>query len=131
MKLERKAILSTLWIFVLFNFAFADIFTAFFDPAARPETLSMTAGTVIAFAVLMEAGIVMVLLSRILKQRVNRAVNVIAAVIQAAFVSWSLFGQAPRPHYVFFVCIEIAALLSILVYAWTWKAESAPSDRVQ
>jgi hypothetical protein len=127
--LDRKMTLSTLWIFALINYIYADIFTVFFDPAADSATAANGAGAVLVFAVLMEAGIVMVLLSRILSYRANRWANVAAGLIQAIFVSWSLFGEPPRPFYVFFVAIEIASFLFIVAYAWTWKPESDSVDR--
>jgi hypothetical protein len=79
----------------------------------------------VVLAVLMETGIAMVLLSRILPRAWNRWLNVIVGIIQTAFVTWSLFGEPPRPYYVFFVAIEIASFLFITVYAWTWKRTRA------
>lgn len=122
---DRKMVLSTLWIFALINYIYADIFTAFFNPPV-PGSLTVTAGTVLVYAVLMETGIVMVLLSRILPHGWNRWLNVIVGVIQTAFVTWSLFGEPPQPYYVLFVCIEVATLLFIAIYALTWKKERAP-----
>jgi hypothetical protein len=121
---DRKMVLSTLWIFALINFAYADIFTAFFNPPA-PGSAAMSSGAVLVFAVLMETAIAMVLLARILPHAWNRWLNVIVGVIQVAFVTWSLFGEPPTPYYVFFVSIEVAALLFIAIYAGTWKKEQA------
>lgn len=121
---DRGMVLSTLWIFALINYIYADIFTLFFDPAAGSVT-TMSVGTVLVFAVLMETGIAMVLLSRILNHGLNRWLNVIVGAIQAAFLGWSLFGEPPTPFYVFFASIEMASLLFIIAYAWTWKKERA------
>ena len=116
-------VLSTLWIFALINYIYADIFTMFFDPAAHSGTAGMTAGTVLVFAALMETAIAMVLLSRILRRGPNRWLNIVVGAIQTAFVTWSLFGGTKTPFYVFFVAIEIASFLFVIGYAWTWKRE--------
>lgn len=115
---DRKVILSTLWIFALFNYIYADVFSLFFIPEALGET--MTEGAVLGFAVLMETSIAMVLLSRVLKYRANRWANIIIGIINTAVVAWTLSGGAPPPFYIFFASIEIACTLFIVWYAWTW-----------
>ena len=116
---DKKVILSTLWIFAVLNYIYADVFNLFFNPEAQSGT--MTQGTVFAFAILMETAIAMVLLSRVLKYGVNRWANIIAGIIHTALVSWSLFGQTPLPFYIFFASIEIACTLFIVWYAWRWR----------
>jgi len=116
---DRKVILSTLWIFALLNYIYADIFTLFFNTEAQTET--MTAGAVMGFAFLMETAIAMVLLSRILKYGANRWANIVAGVIHTALVSWSLSGGTPPAFYIFFAAIEILCTLFIVWYAWKWK----------
>ena len=118
---DKKVILSTLWIFALFNYIYADIFTSFFDPKAHSATLTMTQGAVLGFAILMETAIAMVLLSRVLKYGINRWANIIAGIIHTALVSWTLFGETPLPFYIMFASIEIACTLFIVWYAWRWR----------
>jgi hypothetical protein len=116
---DKKVILSTLWIFALLNYIYADIFTLFFNPEAL--TMKMSQGSVLAFAVLMETAIVMVLLSRVLKYGANRWASIIAGIIHTALVSWTLFGETPLPFYILFASIEIACTLFIVWYAWRWR----------
>jgi len=116
---DRKVILSTLWIFALLNYIYADIFTLFFNTEAQTET--MTAGAVVGFAFLMETAIAMVLLSRILKYGANRWANIVAGVIHTALVSWSLSVGTSPAFYIFFAAIEILCTLFIVWYAWKWK----------
>jgi uncharacterized protein DUF6326 len=72
-------------------------------------------------AVLLETSIAMVLLSLILKYRANRWTNIIVGVIQIAAVVQSLTGPLYwNLYYGFFAAIEIACLLFIVWYAWTW-----------
>jgi hypothetical protein len=122
---DKKMVLSTLWIFTLINYINADLFNLAFPLPAAAGTAAMTNGTLLVLSVLMETAIVMVLLSRVLKRGLNRWLNIIVGVIQTAFVGWSLFVGAPRPFYVFFVSIEVASLLFIVVYALMWKREQA------
>ena len=122
---DKKVILSTLWIFAVLNYLYADVFTSFFDPEAGAETMTMTQGAVLGFAVLMEIAIAMVLLSRVLKYGVNRWANIIAGIIHTALVSWTLFGETPLPFYIFFASIEIACTLFIVWYAWRWRKQEA------
>lgn len=116
---DKKVILSTLWIFALFNYIYADIFNLFFNPQAFAGT--MPQGAVFAFAILMETAIAMVLLSRVLKYAANRWANIIAGIIHTALVSWTLFGVTPLPFYIFFAAIEILCTLFIVWYAWKWR----------
>jgi hypothetical protein len=130
---DRKVILSTLWIFALFNYAYADIFTLQFNPVFQKEatkellsgyigSIQITQGFVLTAAILIETAIAMVLLSRVLPYRANRWANIIVGVLQTAFVALSLFGgTTPNLFNVFFATIEIACTLFIVWYAWTWS----------
>lgn len=117
---DRKVILSTLWIFAMFNYLYADVFSVFFSPGAQAEAMSFAEFAVV-FAVLMETAIAMVLLSRILKYGANRWANIIVGLLHTVSVAWSLFGETPELFYVFFAAIEIACTLFIIWYAWTWR----------
>jgi hypothetical protein len=123
---DQKVMLSTLWIFAVLNYIYADVFTLFFNPGAQSGT--MTQGVVLVWAIFMETAMAMVLLSRVLKYGVNRWANIIAGVIHTALVSWSLSVQTPLPFYMFFASIEIACTLFIVWYAWKWRSsEGQPS----
>ena len=130
---DRKAMLSLLWIFVMFNFTYADILTLYFNIVLHKElwklfqsgyvgSVHITQGFVLLGAVLLETAIAMVLLSRILKYRANRWANIIVGVIQIVANVQSLTGPLfLNLFYVFFTAIEIACLLFIVWYAWTWR----------
>jgi len=129
---DRKVILSTLWIFALFNYVYADILTLYFNPVLQKEatkqllsgyigSIQITQGFVLVAAILMETAIAMVLLSRVLPYRANRWANIIVGVLQTASVAWSLFGDTPPNLFnAFFATIEIACTVFIVWYAWTW-----------
>ncbi len=118
---DRKVVLSTLWIFAMLNYLYADVFTIFFIPTAQKVSLSMPQGAVLVFALLMETAIAMVLLSRFLRYGANRWANIIAGLFHTAFVAWSMIGETPALFYVFFASIEIICTLFIAWYAWKWR----------
>ena len=129
--IDRKVILSTLWIFAMFNYIYADILT-FYEPGMLEELMTgsvggiqFTQGFLLGASVLMETAIAMVLLSRVLKYRANRWANIIAGTINTAAVFLSMFVGTPALHYVFFGTIEIACTLFIVWYAWTWPNPEA------
>ena len=124
---DRKVVLSTLWIFAMLNYLYADVFTLFFNPTAQKETLAMPQGAVLTFAILMETAIAMVFLSGFLKYDANRWANIIAGIFHTAFVAWSLTGATQPLFYVFFASIEIVCTLFITWYAWNWpNSEGQP-----
>ena len=121
---DKKVILSTVWIVALFNYLYADVFSLAFNPEEWDVTI-LTEGAMLGFAVLMETAIAMVLLSRVLKYRANRLTNIIVGIIHTALVIWSSSGETPAPYYIFFVSIEIACTVFIVLYAWRWRQQEA------
>ncbi len=133
---DRGVVLSTLWIFAMLNYVYADVYTLFFNPVLRPESwrqflsgdaggVQITEGFVLITAVLMETSIAMVLLSRILSYGANRWANVGLGAFHTAFVAWSLIGEAPTSFYAFFAVVEIVCTVFIVWYAWTWRSPVA------
>ena len=117
---DRKAILSTLWIFVMFNYLYGDLAMMIFHPAAYQRIVAgMSEGLVLGATVFMEILIAMVLLSRVLRFQVNRWANIIGGVVGTAFAGLTLVGKPPA-FYIFLSAVEIACTLFIVWYAWTW-----------
>ena len=125
--MERKAILSTLWIFVLLNMIFRD-----FHELVRPGLLEemMTGivnGTQVTDELLLLGGImaevfiIMVILARVLKARANRWANIIVGTISIMLVVSN--NTAPDLDDIFFAAIEVTALAVIVWYAWTWPTK--------
>jgi hypothetical protein len=119
--MDRKVLFSTLWIFAVLNYIYADVFNLFFNPAGQAVTAAMPAGASLVFAVLMETSILMIILSRVLKRGANRWANIATGIFNTGFVAWSLIGQASMPFYVFFAVVEIACTLLIVCLAIKWK----------
>ncbi len=139
LSLDRKALLSTLWIFAVLNYIYADVYTLFFNPVLKPEAwkrfleggaggIQITQEFVLVTAILMETAIAMVLLSRLLPYRANRWMNILAGGFHTLFVAWSLIGDTPSSFYVMFAAIEVACTLFIVWYAWTWPAPAGQAE---
>jgi|SRR5688572_14689848 hypothetical protein len=123
---DMKVRLQTLWIFVMFNYLYADVL-GLHDPAVLKEILTgqvggleLNQGFLLGAAILMETAIAMVLLSRILKYGANRWANMVVGVIHTAAVLSSMFVGTPSLYYMFFGTIEIVCTSLIVWYAWKW-----------
>lgn len=121
--IDVKDLLSTLWIFVLFNVVFRDIHELF-RPGFLAEMMTGTVNgvqmsevTLLLGGVIVEIAVAMVVLSRVLRYRVNRWANIIAGVITIAVIMANGAGDLDDT---FFVTIEGVALLFIVWYAWKW-----------
>jgi len=123
-KMDVRVKLSTLWIVVLFNIVFADI-VGFMNPGALEQIMTGATGfeitqeLLLVFAVLLEIPIAMILLSRVLGRRANRATNLAASVITILFI---LGGGSGYLSYIFFAAVEVVCLLLIVWYAWHWRS---------
>ena len=123
---DRRVILSTLWIFVVFDYLYVDVAMLSFHPEVYQKAAAkMTEGLLLGASVLMEIPIAMIVLSRVLDYRANRWANIIAGVVSTAFSAFPLFTGKPPAFYLLFSLIEIACTLFIVWYAWSWpKAEA-------
>ena len=131
-KLDPKVLLSTLWIFVMFNYLYCDVY-GLMDPVLLNQFLTGDMGFIkvnerflLGAAILMEIPIAMVLLSRILKYRANRWANIIAGSIKTVVMVATMFvGDGPTEYYLFCGTIEIACTSYIVWYAWHWQEQEA------
>lgn len=122
--MDIKTKLSTLWIFVIINYLFNDIFSLYFVPGVVDEALGFTGGSWVAplfFAVVLEAAFVMVVLSQILPYAANRWANIVIGALHMVLAVWSLVETVPEPFYAFIVTAEIIGILFIIWYAWRWQ----------
>ncbi len=124
-----KVLLSTLWIFAMLNYLYADVMSLM-DPESLRQFMTgqigsvhVTQGFLFGAAVLMETAIAMVLLSRILRYRANRLANIIAGALHTVAVLGSVFatGSLPKPYYFLFGTVEVACTSFIVWYAWRWR----------
>jgi hypothetical protein len=126
---DMKIRLSTLWIFAMFNYLYADVLTLM-DSEVLKEIMTgsvggvqMTPGFLLGAAILMETAIAMVVLSRVLEYKANRRANIIVGIIHTAAVFLSMFVGKPAPYYLFFGTIEMACTSLIVWFAWNWPKQ--------
>ncbi len=124
---DRKIILSTLWIFAVLNYLYCDV-VSFMDSNLLKQYLTgkvggiqLSEGFLLVGSILMEISIAMILLSRIAKYKENRLINIIAGVITTIVQIISLLTGKPTMYYIFFSVIEISTTAFIIWYAWSWK----------
>ena len=111
LNVKKPVLLSTLWIFVMFNMLFADILSfiapGFFEEIGEMADI-LTEPTLLMFAVLLEIPIAMILLSRVLGENALRRAHLVAVPITILFV---VGGGSTSLHYFFFAGMEILAML--------------------
>jgi hypothetical protein len=113
--------ISTLWVVVMLNMAYADVLT-FIKPGALQALWAGQAGVqltpviLLVFAILLEIPIAMIVLSRILPPAASRWANTIAAAVTTAFV---VGGGSLDLYYAFFAAVEIACMALIVWSVWT------------
>ncbi len=118
--------ISTLWIVVLFNMAFADILS-FMDPKFLTQVatgvvdgVTITPMFLLLAAVFIQVAILMIYFSRALSRRASRTANLVAVVVTILFV---VGGGSLKPHYIFFASVEVIAMLYIAYLAWNWRQD--------
>jgi hypothetical protein len=128
--MDKKILLSTLWIFLTVNFLFCDIFTLMYSEELKNllngsiDGMQITQEFLLGFAIAMEIPMLMILLSRLLKYKPNRILNLIFGVLLAFIQIWSLTAGKTTLHYVFFSIIEVTTCVGIVGVAWKWKVKN-------
>ena len=123
--IDPKVKLSLLWIFVVLLMFYADI-VSLMDPTSaireRMVGAPMSAGFLLAGAIVMIISIAMVILSWVLNYKVNRWVSIIIGVFMIVQIVIGGHGL----YYVFFTSVEVACILLIIWLAWKWKPVVEP-----
>ena len=136
---DIKERLSQLWLFALLNYLYADV-VGLFALAGRTNAFQpLPPWVLMGSAILMEIPIAMILACRLLPFRVNRAANLVAALIVTLINGFATFvapvlglGKPPAfLEYLFFATIETVCTLIIIRQAWTWSEPMAASRSEQ
>lgn len=114
--MDGRTAVSTLWIVVMVNMAFADILS-FITPGALGElaALNPSQGFILVSALLIEVPAAMIFLSRALGPRAGRVANLAAGLATAA---WVVGGGSAYPHYIFMAGVELSCIAAIAAIAW-------------
>lgn len=126
--LDKRAKLSSLWVFVFFNMIFRDL-----HELGRPGFLEeimtgivngvqVTEGLMLVGGIMIAVPLLIIPLIQFLNLKANRIVNLIMGGLQIISVIWT--NTAPDLDNIFFAVIEVIALLMILRLAWTWKEQA-------
>ena len=126
-RLERRALLSALWLFVLLNFIFRDL-----HEIVKAEFLAdalngvyggreVTEAMFLLGGIIMEVPIVMTLIAWVLSVRVNRWANIVVAPLFGI----TLIGSAGDLDDYFHFGLMLIALAAIAWKAWTWERSVA------
>ena len=132
-KVDTRILLMLLWVFFTVNFMYADTLSALEPGVLAMEmsgyvadgTIKITDGFLLGPAVMFEIPFLMIVLSWVLKYRVNRWVNIVAGTLFVLAQIGSLFIGVHSPAYIFYSVIEITGLLLIVWNAWKWTNPEA------
>ncbi|MGB3686387.1 MAG: DUF6326 family protein [Ornithinimicrobium sp.] len=135
---DVKIVISALWVAMLMVFAYVDIFGFFradvLSAALNGEVAST--GLAVNQAFLVGALLyillpsLMVVLSLVLKPRVNRVLNIAASLLYVVSIAVSCIGETWM-YYLTGSAVEVVLLLAITRTAWNWPAagERKPQPR--
>ncbi len=124
---NRRTVLASLWVFYLLNMLFRDIHE-FARPGAIEEfmNLDVAEGLLVASGMVLTLFIAMIVVSHVLPRRSARLMNLIVPLIAFA-------GMAANPPNdlddVWFLVVEVIALLAVMAIAWTWRTVDQPGSR--
>lgn len=122
--------LSLLWVFLFLNFIFCDVFTLFYAPTLNQlltgvvDGMAMSQPFLLGFAVLMEIGMVMVLVSRLAPFGVARWSNVAAGALLFVVQAFTVVTPGLTLHYAFFSVVELVTLAWIVWTALRWRIDA-------
>lgn len=131
---DRKQLLSILWIFLTVNYIYCDIFSLHHAETLKGFIsgeiggMKLTEEFLLGFAFIMQLPMAMIVLSRFLIFRINKYINIIAALITGSIQSYTLY-MGGTLHYVFFSIIEIGTAILILYFALTWSEANVSENR--
>lgn len=127
---DRRQRLSLLWIFLTVNYIYCDIFSLHHAESLKGFIsgeiggMKLTEEFLLGFAFIMQIPMAMIVLSRFLVFRINKYLNIVAAVITGSIQSYTVY-MGGTLHYIFFSIIEIGTAVSILYFAITWHHTNA------
>jgi hypothetical protein len=83
--------------------------------------IEITQEFLLSFALILELPMLMIIISKFVKYRINRILNIIIAVLMFVVQSASLFAGDNTLHYIFFSAVEILTTVIIFIIAIKWR----------
>lgn len=120
--LDTRITLSLLWIVLMINMIFNDIFSIFVE-LVNKDTMDIPMEIKMAMfiaGIVTNIPIMMIIFSYVLKPKINRILNIIAAVFTIVYV---VGGGSLVPHYILVAAIEVILAVIIIVIAAKWKSD--------
>jgi len=123
-KVNVRMKISALWTAILFVFAYVDIFSIYrADFRADVEAGVIGGFTVnqtflLATTVYVVIPSLMVFGALVLRPKINRIANIVLSIIYAITIIAGAVGE--WSYYILGSTIEVALLMAIVYYAWTW-----------
>ncbi len=125
---QMPMLLSKLWVFLSVNYILCDLLSNMETAVIRGllegniAGIPMTAEFLLLAGVSLEVPFLMVVLSAVLPYKVNRGINIGAAILMILYQLASFFaGSGITLHYAFFSAIVILGNAVILVLTARWK----------
>lgn len=129
--LTRRELLFTLWVFVMFLYAYCDIL-GLYDVEILNKLLSGSIDGIVldqtmllAAAVLMILPITTILVTRIASYRVARLTNIGVGSLKTLVMVATLMTPC-TVYYWLFAIIEISTTIAIVWLAWGWQKQTNP-----
>jgi len=125
----RSQLLSLLWIFLTVNYIFCDVFTLHLGKyleallSGAVGGMNITEEFLLAFAIVLQIPMIMIVLSSVLTFRLSKYCNIVAGLITTSVQTYTV-TMGGTLHYMFFSFFEICTGLIIIYLAATWQQES-------
>lgn len=129
-KIEPPILLSTLWVFVLFNMFLRDLHEFPTEGyIERMMSLKLSEEIMLLYAFLGEIPILMILFSRILGNKANKWANTIAVIVSSLGISYTLLdGHLDE---LFFAMMNAVAFVVILLTVWRLSDDKNETSNLQ
>ena len=129
-QVDVKIVLCALWIAMLFVFAYVDIFGFYradvLDAALEGKVATTALAVNQIFLTFILLPTLMVVLSLLLKPRVNRITNIVISFLYVITIIGSCIGEQ-WAYYILGSVIEVILLVAIARSAWKWPPpQNAP-----
>ena len=119
-----------MWIYLTVNYIYCDVVTLHLSKyleaflAGRVGSMVINEEFLLAFAVILQIPMIMIVLSKYLAFKLNKYCNIVAGIITTSVQAYTV-TMGGTLHYMFFSFFEICTGLLIIFFAVTWRHEQA------